>query len=274
MPFFYLFLGVIIAGVTCADKYLYGYDYWYIQGASMAVMTLITAFVFGCGRVRTSKREIHAADNEHEKQVEAAANQNVVVTRNGIQLTLPVSSLTVGDKIQLQAGEIAPCDCMVFHTNSATDFKVDESKIRGETVVGKKSIGFYNSMNIDEETVIFSQSRISQGSCFAFVLAVGDQSSLANKVIALENEIDVEDNNDLMDKANNIVTILICVLVFSSGILMAQCGISESIDWQTAGNIACMMFVYGFPYILAIPSVWDIAIRNTSRHLLAGNVLV
>lgn len=129
-------------------------------------------------------------------------------------------------------------------------------------------------MNIDEETVIFSQSKIIVGSCFAFVLAVGDHSTLANKSVALDNEIDVEDHNDLQDKANNIVVILICVLVFASGILAVQCGISKEIDWQTAGNIACMMFVYGFPYILAIPSIWDIAIRNTSKHLLDGNVQV
>lgn len=30
MPLFYVFLVAIIAGVTCADKFLYGYDFWYI----------------------------------------------------------------------------------------------------------------------------------------------------------------------------------------------------------------------------------------------------
>ena len=35
-----------------------------------------------------------------------------------------------------------------------------------------------------------------------------------------------------------------------------------------------MMFGYGFPYILSIPSIWDKALRNVSRHLEEGNVKV
>ena len=35
-----------------------------------------------------------------------------------------------------------------------------------------------------------------------------------------------------------------------------------------------MMFVYGFPYILAIPAIWDIALRNTARQLKEGRVVV
>ena len=56
----------------------------------MAVMAIITGFVFGCGRVRTSKREIHAADSEHEKQEQASAQQQAIVIRNGIQSRIPV----------------------------------------------------------------------------------------------------------------------------------------------------------------------------------------
>ena len=56
----------------------------------MAIMAIITGFVFGCGRVRTSKREIHAADSEHEKQEQASAQQQAIVIRNGIQSRIPV----------------------------------------------------------------------------------------------------------------------------------------------------------------------------------------
>ena len=45
-------------------------------------------------------------------------------------------------------------------------------------------------------------------------------------------------------------------------------------DWITSANIALMMFGYGFPYIMAIPAIWDKALRNTSRQLLEGNVKV
>ena len=61
MPWLYLFLAAIAAGVTTADKLLYDYDYWYIQGAAMLVMVIITACVFGCGRVKGRKREMQQA---------------------------------------------------------------------------------------------------------------------------------------------------------------------------------------------------------------------
>jgi len=35
-----------------------------------------------------------------------------------------------------------------------------------------------------------------------------------------------------------------------------------------------MMFGYGFPYILAIPAIWDKALRNTARQLEEGHVKV
>ncbi len=35
-----------------------------------------------------------------------------------------------------------------------------------------------------------------------------------------------------------------------------------------------MMFVYGFPYILSIPAIWDVALRNTIKQMHAGKVLV
>lgn len=57
MPFYYIFLLGIAAVVMLADKYLYEYEYWYIQGIAMFLMVGITALVFGCGRVRTTKRE-------------------------------------------------------------------------------------------------------------------------------------------------------------------------------------------------------------------------
>ena len=68
--------------------------------------------------------------------------------------------------------------------------------------------------------------------------------------------------------------ILICVLILGSSLAFVQCSISIDIDWITSGNIAIMLFVYGFPYILAIPSIWDIALRNTAAHMRQSHVEV
>lgn len=57
MPFFYVFLVCICAGVTVADKMLYEYDWWYVQGIAMIIMVLMTSLIFGCGRARVTKIE-------------------------------------------------------------------------------------------------------------------------------------------------------------------------------------------------------------------------
>ena len=57
MPFYYIFLFGIIGVVMMADKYLYEYKFWFVQGCSMAIMVLIAMLVFGCDRLRVSKRE-------------------------------------------------------------------------------------------------------------------------------------------------------------------------------------------------------------------------
>mmetsp|Transcript_18034 Transcript_18034/g.22579 ORF Transcript_18034/g.22579 Transcript_18034/m.22579 type:complete len:136 (+) Transcript_18034:899-1306(+) len=62
---------------------------------------------------------------------------------------------------------------------------------------------------------------------------------------------------------------MICTLV------LIQCAISIDVSWQQSANIALMMFVYGFPYILAIPAIWDLAQRNSAKNFLThGNIEV
>ena len=142
MPFFYIFLVCVTVGVTCADYYLYEYDYWYIQGSAMLLIVGITMLAFGFGRVRMGKIEA-----KREKEAESATASNnespVSVVRNGIQFVIPRGDLTVGDKVLLSYGQLAPADCVVFQSGS--ELVVNESAITGEPdSVSKKSLGHYN----------------------------------------------------------------------------------------------------------------------------------
>ena len=85
-------------------------------------------------------------------------------------------------------------------------------------------------------------------------------------------QVTYDDDNDLTDKHYNILSIFITILILACGLLVVHCGLSEKIDWMTAGNIAVMMFVYGFPCILSIPSIWDMALRGTAKQLSYNNV--
>lgn len=122
--------------------------------------------------------------------------------------------------------------------------------------------------------MVFANSEIQNGNAFAFVVGVGGNSTAADVVRGQDVEEDEEQENDLLEKHFNLTMILIVLLTVASIILFLQCGIKKTVTWTDSANIALMMFVYGFPYILAIPSIWDKAVKQVSNHLAEGNVLV
>ena len=87
---------------------------------------------------------------------------------------------------------------------------------------------------LSNETVVFAQSKITSGSASCIVLAVGDSSSAKTWQDSRLVEEDQEEDNDLTDKHDSILQLLICVLFLVSGLLLVQCGIRHEIDWWTA----------------------------------------
>ncbi len=176
---------------------------------------------------------------------------------------IDAAELTVGDRIMLSHGDTVPCDCLVIESD---EFSVSESMLTGDpNNIGKQSVGHFSQTTLSSETVCFGGSTCQSGSAYAIVLAVGQYSSQAKNQLAEEIEQDHEEDNDLLEKHANIAQILICVLIIASTLLLIHCSIDGNISWATSANIAAMCFVYGFPYILAIPSIWDVALVNACR---------
>lgn len=274
MPFFYVVLLVICAGVGLLDYYVNEYEYWYIQGSMMLFMLLFTMLIFGCGRVRFSKREIQSAEESHLKSIQKPLP--AMVTRNGVQMSLPVSELTVGDKILLSAGDTVPTDCLVLQ--SQNQLIVDESLATGEPEgVSKKNVNHFNQMVLSNETVVFAQSKIIKGNAFAVVLTVGGNSSAARDLKrrrGAPSSLVEEEEYDHLDKHYTVNTIFIVLLVCASSLLVVHCGLSEKIEWLTAILVGSMMLVYGFPYILSVPVIWDMSLNAAKRQMAEAGVRV
>lgn len=78
----------------------------------------------------------------------------------------------------------------------------------------------------------------------------------------------------MLDTHSWITQIFLAILILGSAFVFVQSGLNLSIGWGTAASVGLMVLIYGFPYMLAIPSVWDIAIRNTVEQLAGLNVAV
>ena len=119
MPFFYVWLLVVAAAVTCADYFLYHYKYWYAQGTSMGLIVLLTFAIFGCAPRREERKnaiENHGTDtglNEYQPGTRDSYRK-VMVTRSGVQRPIAVTELTVGDNVLLSVGDFVPADCVVL----------------------------------------------------------------------------------------------------------------------------------------------------------------
>ena len=152
MPLFYIFLLCICAGVTVADNMLYEYDWWYVQGAAMVVMVLMASLIFGCGRSRYSKIE---EQQRAEREANPEEAKPVLVTRNGIQVTIDAKELTVGDKICITANDTVPCDCAIYAVGD--EVVVEESVVSGSyDHVRKQSLNAYNNVALSTDTVLYS----------------------------------------------------------------------------------------------------------------------
>lgn len=59
---------------------------------------------------------------------------------------------------------------------------------------------------------------------------------------------------------------LIAVLVMVSALLLIHFTITLDSSWKQSVSVATIVFIYGFPYILAIPAIWDIALYNSIKN--------
>lgn len=274
-PIFYLFLLCIVAAEYIADQFYYSYENWWMQGTFMLLVVMITLGIFGCESLRNSRRERQLADVRAATEEEQ--NLMVSVTRDGVMSQVPAHELTVGDKFSLSAGDSIPCDCVIIEVPDGT-FQVNESAFSGERkAVGKQSVCSYSSRRpvLDGSSLCFANSIVEAGHARVIALAVGEASTAAIRVQENDNLEDKEADKDLADKHANIMQILICVLIMVCTLVLVQCAISIDISWEESAQIATMMFVYGFPYLLAIPAIWDVAQRNSAKNFdRYGNIEV
>ena len=182
-----------------------------------------------------------------------------------------MTQLTVGDNIILSSTDYVPADCVVYKCDEK--FAVDERISTGERKpVKKKPLFHYYDVVLSRETIVFENSTIASGNAFALVLAVGDTTG--EEFILRRGNRKGEVLSELREKHAIIFTMFLLAVIFISLVLLMQCVLfTNKIDWGHAGLVAGLLLVYGFPYMLAIPTVWQIALRNIVTTMNSGGKL-
>ena len=99
------------------------------------------------------------------------------VKRDGNLLTIKADDLVVGDIVEIQAGEIAPADCLVLLVLEHDYCLFSDAHITGEPDARSKSpVTSERDLLMNPDPFILDSSLCESGRCTALVLAVGGRT--------------------------------------------------------------------------------------------------
>lgn len=180
-----------------------------IEGGTILLIVIANAII---GVVQEKK-----ADDAIEKLKQQTIDY-VKVVRNGIICNVPSTEITVGDVIELEAGDTVPADARIMESHSAY---FDESMLTGESRPIEKSSKTINTARLsqsEQKNMLFAGSHCVKGRAKAVVVAVGENSQLgriAESVKKKPKELTpLQKSIDKISKIIGIVVLAIVVVIF------------------------------------------------------------
>nr|ACC43965.1 plasma membrane calcium-dependent ATPase [Philodina roseola] len=134
----------------------------WVEGVAILVAVLVVVLVTAFNDWR-KERQFRGLQNKIEKD-----QQTSVVRDNKIQ-QIPVTELVVGDLCFIKYGDLLPADGLLVQ---ASDLKIDESSLTGETDLIKK--------NENDDVCLLSGTHVMEGSGRMVVTGVGLNSQVGN----------------------------------------------------------------------------------------------
>ena len=160
-----------------------------------------------------------------EKSIEALkklGSLNAKVIRNGKEILLDSKFLVPGDIIHLEEGDKVPADARIIEI---VRLKIQEASLTGESTSINKTIEVMNPDSIlaERKNMVYSGTVVTSGRGVAVITATG-QSTELGKIAGMiqeaeEKQTPLQRKLDSLGKTLGIATIIICIIVFTSGFL-------------------------------------------------------
>ena len=120
--------------------------------------------------------EVYRSNKAAEKLKNLVSAKSSVL-RNGKEVKIPSSEITIGDVIFLNAGDLIPADLRIIE---ATDLFVNQSSLTGESDSVKKVVESGNKDKIEDitdlDTICFMGTNVISGSAIGIVFKTGDNT--------------------------------------------------------------------------------------------------
>lgn len=193
------------------------------------------------------------------------------VLRDGKLKKIKTSSLTIGDIVVLEAGDIVPADLRLIETHS---LKCDESALTGESVSVNKNADLVlkeTTPLADRKNMAYSSTVVSFGRCKGVVVAVGVNTEIGKiaKIITT-SEKSLTPLEKTIKKVGNIITY--AVLIIAVIIFLVEVFFADTIDIIEAFLTAVTLAVAAIPE--SLPAVITIIMALGVTNLAKKNAIV
>lgn len=179
---------------------------------------------------------------------------SVKVRRGGHETTVDSTSITVGDIVLLEEGDVIPADCRIIDCN---DLKCDESALTGESVSVEKDAETIraNKASIGEmKNTLWGSTFVVRGNASAVVTAVGMGTEMGKIAAMLEDTkstgTPLENSLNKLGKFISALVIAITAVIFIVGLFVRSDGILK--NFMTSVAIAVAAIPEGLPAVVTI----------------------
>ena len=199
------------------------------------------------------------------------------VIRNGQEISINSSDVTIGDVFHIKAGNRIPADARIIES---VDLQVNESMLTGESLPSKKKteVVSLGASLADRENMLYAGTVIVQGFAKGVVTAISNETEIG-KIAEMVKETK-EDKTPLqlrLDKFARflgIVFALICVIIAAAGLFQGR-SIVEMIETGIALGVASIPegLTVAVTFILALGMRRILKHRALTRKLVAAETL-
>ncbi|WEU40602.1 MAG: calcium-transporting P-type ATPase, PMR1-type [Candidatus Odinarchaeum yellowstonii] len=164
----------------------------------------------------------YKAEKAIEALKELAAPQATVI-RDGKEIQIPAKEIVPGDIVLIDTGDRIPAD---IRLTSASNLKIDESSLTGESIpVKKKTEPLKNGFIplAERSNMAFSGTIVTSGYGKGVVVATGMDTEIGHIATMIsqeeEKETPLQKKLDILGKKLGQIIIVLCVIVFLTGFL-------------------------------------------------------
>ena len=191
------------------------------------------------------------------------------VIRDGKKLRIAATDIAPGDIALIEAGDVVPADMRLLQT---TGLEIDESALTGESLsVAKQTetIDSDDAVIADYLNMAFKSTLVTRGHATGVIVATGRATEIGQIAELLRSRpaamSPLQIRLERLGRRIGIAVILICAVVFATGLLQGQPGL---LMFLTALSLA----VAAVPE--ALPAVVTVSLGLGARHLSKLNALV